>query len=255
MTVFNVFVFFHYILYFTMINMKYIHVKNNSNKLLIFFNDMAKVGTIDDKFSSFKILNSIFSDYDILFVKDIKHGNWYLSIIDDVYELIYEIVHSNNYNFIYGLTSSSGAICLLNTLHKFTIFRKAVIINGQTDLSDDIINKYKHNSPDCNPINKKSITEPYDEKFLTPFENIPIEMYYKYIFFYNNSPSDSVYYEYVKSIYPESLKSNIFFDETPQSHGVFVEFLLNNFSFLNHVKETFDKCSISIPIINVVNDY
>jgi len=235
--------FFIYIYYFTIINMKYLHVKNNSKKLLIYFNDMSKVGTTDDKFSSFKILHSIFSDYDILFVKDIKHGNWYLTIIDDVFKLIYEIVQRNNYNFIYGLTSSSGAICLLNILHKFTIFRKAVIINGQTNLSDDIINKYKYTSLDCNPIDKKSITESYDENFLTPFENIPIEMYYKYIFFYNNSVSDSVYYKYIKSIYPDSLHSNIFFDETPQSHGVYVEYLLNNFSFLNHVKETFDKCS------------
>ena len=51
---------------------KYTHIKNNSDKLLVFFNDDAKVGTLDNTFSSFKILNFIFGDYDILFVKDIK---------------------------------------------------------------------------------------------------------------------------------------------------------------------------------------
>lgn len=88
-------------------NFKYIHIKNNNNKLLIFFNDMVKVGISDDTFSSFKILKNIFNDYDILFIKDIESNLWYLTIMDNIYNLIYDIIQNNNYNFMYGLTSSS----------------------------------------------------------------------------------------------------------------------------------------------------
>ena len=98
--------------------MIYNHIKNNSNKLLIFFNDMVKVGITDNTFSSFKILNNIFNDYDILFIKDIKAYYWYLTIVNDLHNLIDNIIQSNNYHFMYGLASSSGALGLLNRRKK-----------------------------------------------------------------------------------------------------------------------------------------
>jgi hypothetical protein len=222
------------------IDIQYIHVKNNSNKLLIFFNDMVKVGMTDNTFSSFKILSDTFDDYDILFIKDIKYMYWYLSIINDIYSLIDNIIQSNNYNFMYGLTSSSGALCLLNTLYKFNIFKQAVIINGQTTMCDDIVNKYKYSCGDCCVFNKQCINEPYDDDFITPFKKIPNEMLDKYIFYYCNSVSDLIYYEYIKSIYPENLYSNIFFDITNNSHGGYIAYLLNNNNFLLNIKNIFD---------------
>jgi len=221
--------------------MIYIHVKNNSNKLLIFFNDMVKVGITDNTFSSFKILNDIFNDYDILFIKDIKPNYWYLTIVNDFYNLIDNIIQSNNYHFMYGLTSSSGTLCLLNTLYKFNIFKKAVIINGQTTLCSNIVNKYKYTCSDCCIFNKKYIKEPYDDDLLIPFKKIPNEMLNKYIFYYCNSVSDLIYYEYIKSIYPKKLYTNIFFDITNNSHGGYVADLLNNNNFLLNIKNIFDK--------------
>ena len=223
---------------------QYTQVKNNSNKLLIFFNDMVRVGTTDNKFSSFKILSSIFNDYDILFIKDIKMMYWYLTIINDAYNLIDNIIQTNNYIFMYGLTSSSGTICLLNILYKFDIFKKAVIINGQTTLCDDIVNKYKYTCSDCAIFNKHCIIEPYDDVFIIPFKKIPKEMFDKYIFYYCNSASDLIYYEYIKSIYPENLYINIFFVRTNNSHGGYVAYLLNNNDFLLNVKNIFDKSAI-----------
>ena len=221
--------------------MIYIHVKNNSNKLLIFFNDMVKVGITDNTFSSFKILCDTFNDYDILFIKDIKNMHWYLTIINDIYNLIDNIIQSNNYHFMYGLTSSSGTLCLLNTLYKFNIFKKAVIINGQTTMCSDIVNKYKYTCMDCCIFNKEYIKEPYDDDFLIPFKKIPNEMLDKYIFYYCNSVSDLIYYEYIKSIYPENLYINLFFDITDNSHGGYVGYLLNNNNFLLNMKDIFDE--------------
>ena len=221
--------------------MIYIHVKNNSNKLLIFFNDMVKVGIADNKFTSFKILCNTFNDYDILFIKDIESMYWYLSIMNDIYNLIDNITQSNNYHFLYGLTSSSGTLCLLNTLYKFNIFKKAVIINGQTTMCSDIVNKYKYTCMDCAIFNKEYIKKPYDDDFLIPFKKIPNEMFDKYIFYYCNSVSDLIYYEYIKSIYPKNLYSNIFFDTTNNSHGNYIAYLLNNNDFLLNTKNIFDK--------------
>jgi hypothetical protein len=216
------------------------HINNNSKKLLIFFNDMARVGIDDNKFSSYKILNEIFNNYDILFIKDIKMNNWYLTIIDDVYQLINDINEQYNYDYIFGLTSSSGSICLLNTLHKFHNFRKAIIINGQTTLSDDIVNIYKDICIDCYIFDKAHIKESYNEEYLIPFNNIPMEMYSKYMFFYCDSISDKIYYNYMRSIYPSNLLCNIFFDNNVKLHGIYVKFLLNNAFFLTSMKNIFD---------------
>lgn len=224
--------------------MKYIHIKNNNNKLLIFFNDMIKTGVEDNTFSSFKILQNIFNDYDILFIKDVKPNYWYLTIMENVYNLIYNIVQTNNYNFMYGLASSSGALCLLNVLYKFDIFNKSVIINGQSILCDDIIHKYKDNCFDCAIFNKKLITERYDDAFIIPFNRIPNEIFDKYIFYYCNSVSDKIYYEYIKSLYPKNLHSNIFFDETNTSHVMYVSYLLNDNAFLTNIKKIFDNSAL-----------
>ena len=219
--------------------MKYIHINNKNEKILVFFNDMVKVG-FDEKFSSFKIFNNIFKDYDILFIKDIKPGYWYLTIMEPVYKLIDDILRTNNYKYMYGLTSSSGTLCLLNTLHRFPIFKKSVIINGQPSLNDNIINKYKNICTDCCIFNKNIITESFDEKYLNPFNKIPKEFLEKYIFYYCNSISDAIYYNYVKEIYPIKLHNNIIFDNTYSVHGVYVAKLLSNNAFLTKIKSLFD---------------
>ena len=225
------------------IGIQYLHVKNNSNKLLIFFNDMAKVGTTDNTFSSFKILSDIFNDFDILFIKDIKPLYWYLTVINDIHNLIDNIIQTNNYNFIYGLASSSGSMGLLNTLYKYNIFKKAVIINGQNTLCDDIINKYRYNCEDCAIFNKQYIIEPYDDDFITPFKKIPNEMLDKYIFYYCNSVSDLIYYEYTKSIYPENLCNNNNLYITNGSHAGYIGYLLNDNNFLLNIKDIFNKAA------------
>lgn len=218
--------------------MIYKYINNKNNKLLIFFNDMIRVGIDDELFSSYNIIKNIFNDYDILFIKDIKPNYWYLTIIDDIYKLIQTI--SNNYIEIYGLTSSSGTLCLLNILYKFNNFKKAVIINGQTTLQDDILEKYKYNCYDCAIFNKNYINEIYNNEYLVPFNKILPEMFQKYIFYYCNSVSDKIYYEYIKSIYPTNLYNNLFFNDTITCHGKYVAFLLNDTNFLQNIKSTFD---------------
>ena len=55
--------------------MKYLHIKNNSNKLLVFFNDMSYVGVTNNKFLAFRavrILNAVFNDKKIFIALLIK---------------------------------------------------------------------------------------------------------------------------------------------------------------------------------------
>lgn len=222
--------------------MRFTHIKNNSNKLLVYFNDMTKVGTSDNLFTAFNIINENFKDYDIIFMKDIKQNYWYLTKIEHAYTLIKQLVEQNNYNSVYGLAASSGSIPLLNILYRFNDFKKAVIINGQTTLCDEIVNKYRRSCHDCAIFNKAPITEQYDDKFITPFQNIPVNMFDKYIFFYNNTTSDTVYYEYVKSIFPTTLHKNIHYDKTNKnSHGGYVGYLLKNTQFFDFIKKEFNE--------------
>lgn len=223
--------------------MKHTLIKNGSDKLLIFFNDMVRTGE-DEFFSYYKTINKIFDDYDILFIKDIQQRLWYLTIVDDVYNLISTIILNNKYKFAYVLTSSSGTICLLNVLPKFDIFKKAVIINGQIALDDDTMQQYKNTCHDCAIFDINYIPKKIKESLLTPFNTIEEETYDKYLFYYCNSVSDLVYYRQIKQIYPESLHGNIFFDDINSSHGEYIAHLFNNHEFLNEIKNTFDKSAI-----------
>ena len=68
-------------------------------------------------------------------------------------------------NNTHSLAASSGSIPLLNILYIFNDFKKAVIINGQTTLSDEIVNKYRRSCHDCAIFNKAYIKEQYDDNF------------------------------------------------------------------------------------------
>jgi hypothetical protein len=221
--------------------MKHLYICNNSSKLLIFFNDNVRANNNNYFFSSYKILTKIYKNYDILFIKDIKPCLWYLNILDQVYDLIKKINNQKKYKNMYGLTSSSGTICLLNILHKFKNFSKAVIINGQISLSNNFINSYKNKCNDIVIFNRKNIIIK-NENILTPFEKIKSNYNYlsKYVFFYCNSCSDKIYYKYLKKILPLKLQeTNLFFSYNTTDHGEYVAKLLNSIIFLNKIKNIY----------------
>jgi hypothetical protein len=126
-------------------------------------------------------------------------------------------------------------------LYKFDIFKKAFIINGQTTMCDSIVNKYKHTNRNWINITKQSVKEPFNEELLTPFNQIPNTMLDKYIYYYCNTYIDLLYYEYVKSIYPENLHNNIFLDDTHNTHDGYIGYLLHNKNFLSDIKHIFNE--------------
>jgi hypothetical protein len=196
---------------------KYIHIKNNNSKLLVYFNDMTQVG-FSDHFSLFKQLNSIFSDFDILFIKDIAEYYWYLTIIDDILALINELNCEYKYKDIYGFAGSSGSMGLLNTLPKIANFRKGVIINGQVSLKKEDVDQYR-GCKDCYVFTEEKIKESYHQDYLTPFTYIEKNhSTYKLLFYHNCSHSDSVNHQILKNNYP--LRNMTYIDEG-NKHGPF----------------------------------
>jgi hypothetical protein len=215
-------------------------IDNNSKNIIIYFNDMANTDENGDLFSSYKKINAVFFDYDILFIKDIKPMSWYLTIIHNIYNIISEINMSKNYEYMYGLTCSSGAICLLNVLYKFPNFSKAVIINGQISLDNGCIDLYKNCCTDCVSYDKNIFQNPYDidNKTLNPLLQIPRDELYKFVFYYCNSVSDIVYREYLQTILPLDLHiTNIFCDETHISHSGYITLLFTDNVFLENIRE------------------
>jgi hypothetical protein len=180
---------------------KYSHIQNQSKKLLVYFNDMTQVGH-SDHFSLYKQLNRIFSDYDILFIKDIAEYYWYLTIIDDILELLHSLNHTFKYDAIYGFAGSSGCMGLLNTLPKIAIFKRAIVINGQVSLASEDVEKYR-NCRDCYLFSKEKIQEEYHQAYLTPllFIQNQKERSYQIRFYHNTSVSDSANHHILREKY------------------------------------------------------
>lgn len=211
---------------------------SKKDKLLLVFNDMAKIG-LDDKFAFYKQIAETFTDFDILFVKDIKEKHWYLTILDKIIELVESINNENKYSAVFGLTSSSGTIPLLNVFHSLTNFKKGVVVNGQPILDEQIVSSYKNECSDCAIFDKSLIKENYNNKYLEPWKNLLNRPDTIFQFYYNQSVSDKVYYNFIKS---KNLPNvSIFYnsDENNNGHGAYIEELFYNKEFLNKVKNFF----------------
>jgi len=217
------------------------HITVGSKKLLVFLNGMENTGTSSNSFSAYKTIITNFNDYDILFIKDIKKGYWYLTAIPYISDLIQYLITYYNYTSLFGFTYSSGTICLLNLLHKYDIFKKAVIINGQVSLNQYVVSKYSTDSG-CAIFRKNIIKEKYDDNYLEPLKNIPNNMLAKYIFYYNKTISDGVNHSHlIKYFYiGDEFKDNIFFNHSTISHKNYIKELLCNTKFLIKIKNQFD---------------
>ncbi len=166
---------------------KYSHIQNQSKKLLVYFNDMTQVG-FSDHYSLYKQLNRIFYDYDILFIKDVAEYYWYLTIVDDILDLLHQLNRDFGYDGVYGFAGSSGCMGLLNTLPKIANFKRAVVINGQVSLAREDVEKYR-NCKDCYLFSKEKIKEAYNEAYLTPFR-ASSKGSFQIRFYHNTSVSD-----------------------------------------------------------------
>ena len=217
--------------------MKYRHVNRNGKHLLVIFNDMTKTGIADYSFSPFNHYLRAFDGYDFLFFKDIEKYYWYLTVQADICEIIRTIQEEFNYLALYGIGASSGAMPLLNTLPNFPNFKHGVVLNGQVSLDSSIIDKYS-STKDIHIFNKNDIKESYPLELLTPLENLPSTCYSRITYYYNDSLSDKVYYDYVCSKYQD--RSQIHLSTNGMTHGEYLISLYTDTSFLQKIKELFD---------------
>ena len=172
---------------------KYRYIQNNSPMLLIYFNNMTQCGH-DDVFSLYKKLPIIFHGYDILYVKDTHLCNWYLPIMNELTQFITQL--SIPYTSIFGLSDSSGTMPMLNILPGLRNFRKAVSVNGQCSLEDDVISKWRH-VQDCYHYSElPNIVQ----RHKSPLRHLPSFTKYEITMYYNYNGSDAVYHDYVKEI-------------------------------------------------------
>jgi hypothetical protein len=161
----------------------------------------------------------------------------------DVYKLICDTLENNNYTSLFGISSSSSAMCLTNILHQFSIFKLGLVVNGQIALNKPVVDEYKNKCNDVAIFDENKIPSHYDKKLLTPFDNISSEHHKKYLFYYNNSVSDTVYYKYIKNILHKDLHINIVFKNDNGSHHGYIASLLKSVEFLKNIKTKFDTYS------------
>lgn len=216
---------------------KYTHINNGSNNLFIYFNNMTQTG-LDDNFTYYKIITTTFSDHDILFIKDIKIGYYYLTIMDDVHELITKLVLDNKYKEIVSFADSSGAIPLLNILPTFNIFKKAVIINGQVSLKKEIVNKYRKlilkTKTNRYLFDEQRVKQTYNKKYLDPISRITDNTNYEITFYYNMVTSDKVYCDMVRSLNYSNIKLN--YENLDLTHIMYIIYKVSSSDFFNDLK-------------------
>ena len=194
-----------------MVHIAYTHVNRNSNTLLIYFNDMTKVGPAPI-FSSFKTLTNIFT-CDIIFIKDIDILLWYLTIHPECTQIINDLIEQYKFQRVFGLSTSSGTIPLLNIMPTIKNFKHGFIINGQSSLEPHIVDKYKHCN-DCAIFNPAIISD-LNQNLIAPLTHTSDNMLLKYTFYCNNSVSDKVYYNYLCNI---GASTNIQYEPDGLSH-------------------------------------
>lgn len=219
---------------------KYKHVQNASENLFIYFNNMTQIG-FTDKFTYYKTLTTKFNDYDILFIKDIKIGNYYLTIIDDIDKLIKNLVETYSYKKIVSFTDSAGTIPLLNILPKYDIFKKAVIINGQVSLKKEVIDIYRNMSNVVKSyiFNENNIKEKYNKEYIEPLNNLKDNDKYEIKFYYNSYGSDAVYCNIVKQLGYSNIK--VINDKMNMNHTFYIIHKTSSTSFFTDMKQFFDQ--------------
>lgn len=105
--------------------------------LVIGFNCLNNFG-LDDRFGMYRTLTQAFPDSDVLLLKDAIHFNWYISIMQELQRFLIDLVHEKGYQKVFAISSSAGSIPLLNIMPHVPNFRKAVVINGQVSIHDDV---------------------------------------------------------------------------------------------------------------------
>ena len=217
----------------------YFH-NNHKKNLLIYFNSLMATGHADN-FLLKRTLIQNFSNYDILILKDNYPHNWYVSVIPEMEKFIKDLSIEKSYENLFALADSSGAIPLLNILPNNALFRRGVIVNGQIDISEDVVYKYKDNIVGHFEIEKTY--EEFDRKYMKPLDLIDYSNKFEILFCCNYFRSDKIYADIVSSLSKSNFRLRLDFKRYPTipCHALYITDLFTNESFLEEIKFYFNQ--------------
>lgn len=186
----------------------YYYVDRESSDLLIYFNSLAATGSADN----FLLKNTLpenFKNFNILILKDCEGCNWYLTIIDEIKEFLPQLSEKKSIKNIFALADSSGAIPLLNCLPNNPFFRKGVIVNGQVDISEDVIYKYRDGV--VGEFKPEKVKGKFDKKYLKPLDLINYSNSFEILFYFNYFRSDKIYADIISNLSKSNFKLKLDF--------------------------------------------
>jgi hypothetical protein len=180
-------------------------VNRSKTSLIVIFNDMSSVGT-STTFEYYKTFVDNFIDYDVLFVKDISYGTWYIAIMNELAKYIEKVCA--RYEYVYAFGSSSGSIPLLNIMPNIPNFIAGTILNGQASLEKGI-QRCVTQFNDCATFDSSILGNiRFDNRYLSPLTRIS-QCTYTIHFFYNLTGADKVYCDYVRRTKDEMNLRNV----------------------------------------------
>lgn len=215
------------------------YVDRGSDKLLIYFNSLAATG-YEDNFLLKNSLPENFPDYDILILKDNHPYNWYVPVIPEMEDFLCNLISEKSIKHVFALADSSGAIPLLSCLPNNTYFRKAVIVNGQIDISNEVVFQYEDNI--VGSFDESKVIGQFDKKYLKPLELINYSNKFEILFCYNYVRSDKVYADIIKNSYKSNFVLRLDFKKYNdlKCHAFYIADLFTNKNFFEEVKSYFN---------------
>ena len=184
------------------------YIDRKSNNLLIYFNSLAATGYADNFLLKYSLAEN-FKEFNILILKDCEGLNWYLTIIDEINDFLLTFPKEKSIKNIFALADSSGAIPLLSCLPNNPFFRRAVVVNGQVDISEEIIYKYRDNVVGSFDLSR--VVGEFDKKYLQPLNLIDYSNKFEIVFYYNYFKSDKIYADMISNLSKSNFKVRLDF--------------------------------------------
>jgi hypothetical protein len=217
----------------------YLHCYNSQN-LLIYFNSLAAYGYDDDFLLRYTLVEN-FTDYDILILKDRHQFNWYLPIIPEIEKFIADLIVEKSYKNVFALADSSGTMPLLNCLPSNPFFRRAVVVNGQVDISEEVVYKYRDHMVGSFDLSR--VIGEFDKKYLQPLNLIDYSNKFEILFYYNYFRSDRIYADIIANFSKPNFSVRLDFKRCGEipCHGAYIKDLFKSKKFIEEIKFYFSQ--------------
>jgi hypothetical protein len=124
---------------------------------------------------------------------------------------------------------------MLNILPRLRNFRKAVSVNGQCSLEDDVISKWRH-IQDCHHYSE---LPNINQRHKSPLRRLPSFKKYEITMYYNYNGSDAVYHDYVKEINNPNIIVKR--EDLQLSHFGYILHVLSSHDKIEEIRKYFDQ--------------